>query len=288
MPDPILLEVVARATQAPTWSLNFTKLLDSSLLRTIGQNGTDTPWKGWGGNISEQAVVKLSEDGKQLTVKGARFDTIEATALLRGRMFDAPKPALKAQLMAAIEAVPSRKPYSAFGTSSECPPMPEDLGSSQWRQDLEDFRQSKRAFDPYKRWAARSTLSKVHHIQDTLSEAFQLWWRAAGIPTEVTERVEYGMQFDIGKYAMYATAVIGDVDICTTASGFVALGPARSLEEGDVIALLAGAKFPVALSPNGSGGHHFRGLLYAHVIMYDELRACGLSESLKEESFVLA
>ncbi|PPJ56254.1 hypothetical protein CBER1_06357 [Cercospora berteroae] len=196
-------------------------------------------------------------------------------------------PALKAQLMAAIEAIPSRKPYSAFGTSSDCPPMPENLGSSQWRQDLEDFRQSKRAFDPYKRWAARSTRPEIHHIQDTLSEAFKLWSRAAGIPAEVTERVEYGMQFDIGKYAMYATAVIGDVDVCTTASGFVVLGPARFSSEGDVIALLAGGRFPVALSPNGSGGYRFRGLLYVHGIMYDELRACGLSEGLKEESFIL-
>ncbi|KAL4889952.1 heterokaryon incompatibility protein-domain-containing protein [Aspergillus ambiguus] len=71
-----------------------------------------------------------------------------------------------------------------------------------------------------------------------------------------------------------------------TAAGFIGLGP-MDLEQDDVIALLYGGQFPVALRRTATGSWNFVGFLYVRGIMDGELLEYFPDIEMRETKFVL-
>lgn len=255
--DILQLVGFPKSPSSPSWALDFTRVNGVNIVEKYGFGGLDCDVKtGTLAQFPSSPEHNVDLGLGLLSTSGVLFDRIA----ISGNQADDRdgNPAIKTVagiLDLALKSLIDLPAYDAFRTAPlrhDGPRLEEDVQAR-----LDNFRAN---YDNGK-----------HGLIETLQEAYGLWHSILALPKWIpAHRARIGI--DIMRFLQYAsTAVLGRGAVCfSTSTGFLGLAP-DNVMPGDVIALLQGSKFPVALRPLEDDCFEFRGLVFVNGIMFGEL-----------------
>ncbi|KAI1395689.1 heterokaryon incompatibility protein-domain-containing protein [Hypoxylon fuscum] len=270
-----------RTPGLPSWAVDFTNLkysLFHTPAHTLLQNV-------WDEADTDAEYVKYLGGGK-LALKGCLLDTIDTGVQLQ-ELGNCPTPAdeevLCDLLARASASAASHDPKRLY-------PSPKDDKGSRDKYKEKDKR---KGLSGSKSWYKQELEKKREedHSLDYLAHGLILWEETAGFPPAFPSGYENSWGLALGRHdwyghlEMYGRVMAGKAEIFSTKMGFIGVA-ATGIQEGDVVAILDGARLPVVLSPSEHGDKKdfvFRGYAYVHGTMKRGYQNWWLRELSDEE-----
>lgn len=270
-----ILRIVSlpKSLDLPSWALDFTRV-----------NGTNVvDMYGFGGMECDVKVRKLAQcpspsnhnvnvDLGQLVISGILFDNIVTS---RSQVWNEDgETSIKAvvgTLALALESLNSLPAFDAFHNA----PLRHD------GRRLEENVQA-RLYNFLANYG-----SGKHALVEILDEAFELWQSILSLSIQIPPHKPF-LGSDVMRFLQYAnTAALRRGAVCfSTSNGIIGLAP-NNIVPGDIVALLQGSRFPVALRPRENGCFEFRGLAFINGIMFGELLKLGPDAKFEHRDFTL-